>query len=99
METLSGHRIPVKSPDVAWQLVDEKAVILHISAKTLRGLNSVASRIWQLIDGKRTLAEIAREVSTEYSCEEEEAREDVKSFLNELFEKKMLAFSEVTTHQ
>ena len=99
METLTGHRIPVKSSDVAWQLVDEKAVILHIPGKMLRGFNLVASRIWQLIDGKRTLTEIARDVSAEYSCAEEEVLEDVKTFLDELIEKKMIAFSNVTTHQ
>jgi len=99
MEILQHHHVPVKSPDVAWQSVDGEAVILHISGKTLRGLNAVGSHVWRLIDGNRTLAEIAHEVSGDFSRGEETVFEDVKTFLNELLGKNMVTFSDVTTHQ
>lgn len=93
METLTNHRIPLKSPDVAWQSVDGEAVILHIRGQMLRGLNAVASNVWQLIDGSLTLAEIALKVSEDFSCAEEEVLEDVKIFMAELLEKNMITFS------
>jgi hypothetical protein len=97
MEILTNHSIPLKRSDVAWQMVEGEAVVLHISGQMLRGLNAVASHIWQLIDGNRTLESIAQQVSTKFSRGEEEVLEDVKTFMVELLEKNMVTFSHVTT--
>jgi hypothetical protein len=99
MENFPNHHVPVKSPDVAWQSVDGEAVILHIRGQMLRGLNAVASHVWQLIDGNRTIEMIAQEISADFSRTEEEVFEDVKIFVAELFEKNMVSFSDVTPSQ
>lgn len=93
------NRIPLKSSDVAWQMVDGEAVVLHISGQMLRGLNAVASHVWQRIDGNRTIEMIAQEISADFSRTEEEVFKDVKTFLNELIEKNMVSFSDVTPSQ
>jgi len=99
MENLTNHHIPLKSSGVAWQMVDGEAVILHISGQMLRGLNTVASHVWQRIDGNRTIEMIAQEVSTVFGCLENEVLTDVKHFVAELFEKDMVNFSDMTPSQ
>ena len=50
--------IVAKSPKTAWQIIEGEAVLLSMDTKVLRGLNPVGSRIWELIDGQRSLEEI-----------------------------------------
>ena len=97
MENLTNAHIPLKSSDVAWQLVDGEAVVLHIPGQMLRGLNVVASGVWQRIDGIRTIEMIAQEVSLEYFHMKEEVIEDVKTFVAKLFERNMVTFSDLTS--
>ncbi len=99
MENLTNHSIPLKSSHVAWQMVDGEAVILHISGQVLRGLNAVASYVWERIDGKQTIEKIAQEVSENFSRAEENVLEDVKIFLGELVKKNMVSFSGVVAHE
>lgn len=92
METLTADKIPVRSTHLAYQMVEGEAVVLDIPSRILRGLNPVGSRIYQLIDGKRTLGEIVKAIQEEFACEEQKVFEDVKTFLEHLLEKKMIAF-------
>ena len=90
METGWLNRAPVKSQETAWQVIDGEAVILQIPDRLLRGLNPVASRVWELVDGKRTLREIANAISGEFAHPEEQVLTDIKNFLSELVEKKLI---------
>src|SRR3989304_3269441 len=57
----SGARramILAKSPATAWRVIEGEAVILSLDTKVLRGLNAGGSRGWELIDGRRSVADI-----------------------------------------
>jgi coenzyme PQQ biosynthesis protein PqqD len=54
-------------------------------------LNRTATRIWTLCDGSRTVAMIARELSTAYGLERQQALQDVHEFLDELRDAGLLA--------
>jgi len=92
MATPALNRIPVKAAHTASQVIDGEAVVLDIPGKTLRGLNPVGSRIWELVDGTRTLTDIARVVAGEYARSESEVLRDVVIFLNELAERRVIQF-------
>jgi len=47
-------------------------------------LNEMAGHIWRLLDGERTVADIARLIAARYEVSEEEAARDVSAFLGEL---------------
>ena len=94
MATPALTAVPVKTLHTASQVIDGEAVILDIPGKLLRGLNPVGSRIWQLVDGKRTLLEIARSVALEYRRPEDDVRQDVAVFLGELAEQRLIEFQE-----
>ena len=42
--------------------VGEQAVMLDAAGTVARGINETGARVWELIDGRRTVAEIAREL-------------------------------------
>ena len=52
-------------------------------------LNEVAARIWELIDGKRTIREIKKNIVEEFEVSPEEAEKDLQEHLQQL--KKMEA--------
>jgi hypothetical protein len=92
METPRLTSIPAKSPQTASQVIDREAVVLDIPAKMLRGFNPVGSRVWQLVDGQRTLEEIARVIVQEFAGREDDVVRDVQAFLGELADKKLVVF-------
>lgn len=79
--------ILAKSPRTAWRLIEGEAVILSMDTKVLRGLNPVGSRVWELIDGRRSVSEITELIVSEFEVTPGQAGEDVRGFVGELLEK------------
>lgn len=59
-------------------------VVLDAAGEMLRGLNGTAARVWDLADGTRSVAEISRQIATEYSAPVEDVLKDVISFVEQL---------------
>ncbi len=76
--------IVAKAPTTAWRIIEGEAVILSMETKVLRGLNPVGSRVWELIDGRRSLEEIAGLIVEEFDVTPEAAAQDVRGFVQEL---------------
>jgi hypothetical protein len=79
--------ILAKRPATAWRLIEGEAVILSLDTKVLRGLNPVGSRVWELIDGRRSVDEIVEQIVGEFDVPRERAAEDVGVFVQELLGK------------
>jgi coenzyme PQQ biosynthesis protein PqqD len=92
MATPSLTAIPAKATQTAYHLLDGEAVVLDIPGKIIRGLNPVASRVWQLVDGQRSLGEIAAMIAKEFAAEQAVVVQDVTVFVSELADKKLLTF-------
>ena len=73
-------------PDVRFRLVREEAVVLKQDEGETLVLNEVASRILQLLDGQRTISEVAEALLAEFEVGQEEILEDVTHFTRELVE-------------
>ncbi len=54
-------------------------------------LNDTAKRVWELVDGRRTLGEIASAIVSEYRVSNEQAHEDVREFVERLREGGLVA--------
>ena len=65
-------------------------VLLDATGKTLRGLNATAARVWELIDGSRTVFEIAQQISKEFEAPVEQTLEDVLAFLERIEGKQLV---------
>ena len=79
--------ILAKAPTTASRVIEGEAVILSMETKVLRGLNPVGSRIWELIDGQRSVEEIVGVIVKEFDVEPARADEDVRGFVQEVLDK------------
>lgn len=76
-----------KNPATAWRTIGGEGVVLSLDTRMLRGLNPVGAHVWELIDGRRTIADIAAAVADAFEVEVERARADVQRFVDELIAK------------
>jgi hypothetical protein len=79
--------IVTKNPKTAWRIIEGEAVILSMDTKVLRGLNPVGSRIWDLIDGQRSLEQIVQVILQEFDVTPGEATRDVQAFIQDLLDR------------
>jgi hypothetical protein len=77
----------VRSPFLAWRIIEGEAVIISPQERELHSLNEVATDIWRMADGSRTLRQMAQELSQTYEIAPEEALPDVMAFAQEMVEK------------
>ncbi len=76
-----------RSPKTAWRVIEGEAVILSLDTKAFRGLNAVGSRVWELIDGRRSVDAIVEVIVREFDVTRERAAGDVQAFVRELLDK------------
>lgn len=69
---------------MAWQIIDGELVLLDVDGKQLIGVNDVGARIWELMDGVRTIGDIAHALTEEFDAPLETSMADVRAFLGEL---------------
>ena len=79
--------ILAKAPATAWRVIEGEAVILSLETKVLRGLNPVGSRVWELIDGQRSVEEIVGVIVEEFDVAPQEAARDVRGFVQEILDR------------
>ena len=80
-----------KNKDMVTRVIDDETILLPIyktseEINCIYTLNKVASRIWELIDGKRTLAEIKKQVLKEFDTTAEEVDKEMEKLLKDLKE-------------
>ena len=83
--------IPIKAATTASRLVAGEAVVLSLDTKVLRGLNAVGSRVWDLIDGARTLDQIVDVIVAEFDVTRPVAAADVEAFVRQLVDKGLVS--------
>lgn len=82
---------PQRNPETAFrQIGDEGGLVVVPGRAEVKVLNPVGIAIFRLLDGRHTVAEIARAVASEFDVTEERALADVGAFLDELDRNGML---------
>ncbi len=89
-----AEKYPVLHPQVAARIIDGEAVIVLPESSQVNVLNQVGSRIWELIDGIRSVGEITEAIVAEYDVTAEQAEQDVDEFIQELVGNKMLVLAD-----
>lgn len=84
---------PAHHPRVAARVYSGEAVILSPSENMVRMLNPVGSRIWELVDGRRTVDEIATVLTTEFDVNYSQARQSTEDFVETLVAKGLLTWA------
>lgn len=84
--------IPRPNPEIiARRLETESVLVMPIKGK-IKVLNDVGARVWDLVDGTRSIEDICATISQEYNISVEIARHDVQSFLKQLGDRGMVTF-------
>ena len=81
---------PTPHPQVAAQIIDDEAVIVLADVCEVNVLDPVGTRIWELIDGERTIRQIIDHIVEEYQVTLEEVERDVQEFLETLVKDKIV---------
>ena len=83
---------PKPHPQTAGRVIDGEAVLIMSDASIINVLNGVASRIFELADGSRSLADIAVAIATEYDVPPAVAEQDTKAFVDGLVAEQVLTY-------
>jgi hypothetical protein len=84
MTVPSPEAVLVRNERLAWRVLEGEAVILYPDAGTLHRLNATGTRMWELLDGNRTLADVARGLADEYDVDPAEAVRDLQAVAADL---------------
>jgi hypothetical protein len=92
MTTETGGRVdlqatPRQNLDTASRSIDDTAYVLNPETSELHAFNEVGGRIWELIDGERTLQDVITAIADEYDVEPGVAEADVVEFVETLVDK------------
>ena len=85
---------PRPHPQTAGRVIDGEAVLILSDDSEINVLNEVGSRIFELADGTRTVAEIASIIGSEYDISSEDATTDVIEFLDSLVAENVMEYAE-----
>ena len=74
----------VRSPDAIFSEIEGEFVALNINKGQCYGMDSIASKVWSLIDQPRSLEDICAALQEIYDVDPETCRDDVESLLTSL---------------
>lgn len=80
-----------KNRDMVTRVIDDETILLPIYKSSddincIYSLNKVASKVWEVIDGKRTVAQIKAKLLKEFDATPEEMNKELRTFVKELKE-------------
>lgn len=81
---MTQEMIAAPVPGVVARILPNEAVLVLPLQGKVEVLNAVGARIWQLLDGNRSLQEIASMLSVEYDVTLTQAEQDVEEFVQHL---------------
>ncbi len=87
---IKSQQVLKKAPDTPWNVIDEEAVLLNLDSGHYYILNETGCRIWELLDGKKTVADITAHIYQEYEVDEKIAARDTTRVLAELHTEKLV---------
>jgi hypothetical protein len=77
----------MRPADVAWRMIDGEAVIVTPSDSMMHSLNEVGTRIWELMDGSRSIRDIATTLEAEFQVDGQRVEADALWFVDCLAKK------------
>jgi len=93
---MTATTVITRTADAVFQNLagEDGAVLLHLGSGQYHTLNPVGARIWELLEAPMSEAELTRRIVAEFEANDEAVAQDVKTFLGELLERKLVHVSE-----
>jgi|CXWL01.1.fsa_nt_gi hypothetical protein len=92
--TLNPLSVCARQPQAAFHRFGADTVVLDSSGTVLRGLNGTGAKVWELLDGQRTLGQIASALADEFQVPKEKVETEVAAFLSLLLNKQLVSVRE-----
>jgi hypothetical protein len=83
MDISLRHTLRIR-PDVVFRQLDDEAVLLDLKSGTYFGLNTVGTRVWQLLGDHVALSTVLETLAGEYDVDRDELERDLLSLSREL---------------
>jgi hypothetical protein len=72
-------------------MAENEAVLVMPQQGKVKVLNEVGASIWEMIDGKRDIQQIAEEISTQFDVDQSTAKSDTLAFMTELLVREIIS--------
>ena len=66
-----------RSSNANYEKVGDEAIVINLSTGAYYSLNDTGTIFWELIDGRRTIADCARQIAREYEVEASLVEDDL----------------------
>ena len=86
------ERVPVKSDKVASRIIDGEAVIVMLEKQETVVLNTVGSRLWDIMDGQKNLKQLATTLTSEFDTTHQQALKDLVEFIEDMAKRGIVIF-------
>ena len=83
-----------KNRDVPWRIIEEEAILVDVKKGEVIHLNETGAKIWDLIDGKRSIGDIAKGICDIFEIDKETAQKDTSRFISEAVKKRLAVVSD-----
>ena len=81
-----------KNKDIAFRIIEGEAIILTPEDGRLHNLNPVATRIFELANGRRKIRDIINLICEEFEVSRDIAQRDTLNFIEDLVHRQLLIF-------
>ena len=85
--------------EVIFRVLGDEAVILNLATSQYFGLNSVGTRLWQLIAEHGSVEKVLEASLAEYEVEEKQLRQDLADLIQQLTQKGLVQSETPKTSQ
>ena len=96
MDSITPESVCFPSDDVVSREIEGELIIVPIASgigdaeDELYTLNDTGREIWQRLDGKRTLREVAEDISAQYTAPVDQITRDVLGLMTQLSRRKIV---------
>lgn len=87
---MQPNEFPIHAPEVVSRLIEGEAVLVHPQQGVVRVLNGVGARLWELADGRSSVAAMADVIAGEYAVDSTHACADALAFFTDLVDRGVL---------
>jgi hypothetical protein len=74
-------------------VIDGETIMMNVENGDYYGLDSIASRIWELIETPQTVGALKKQLLEEYAVDDAQCENDVIHFLAEMAEEKIITYT------
>ena len=83
MGNINLKKVPVISTNCAFSDHDGEKVILNVETGKYFKLNSIGSKVFNLMGDKKNIESIIEGIAEEFNCNSDVVKEDIQAFINQ----------------